>query len=416
MGMMKTRLLIALAAGGALLFVPARAAQPLSGGVQKMTVTQSSNAVSAANNQAGFDLLKRLLPESKDNVLISPYSISCAMWLVASGAAGETRKELEAALGLPNGATAAAQGLKGLSSQFSTPTAGSKLTIANAVFVQKGYPLQSSYVNLARTTFGGAVESVDYASGSAPNTINGWVSKNTAGKIPAIVGLLPATTRMVIANAVYFKAPWQEDFSKYLTAPAPFNPTTGKPISIPFMHQEETMVHAKNASCELVALPYKYPSTCEMVVLLPAKGKDLNGFVGELSTSFSKWRDAAKAEYGTLALPKFKTSFDTSLSAALKGMGVKSAFTPGKADFSAMTSSKEPLAISDVLHKTYLDVNEEGTEAAAATAVMIAGSAAPMERKIAFEMKVDRPFVLAIVDSKSRTILFAGVIQNPAKK
>lgn len=394
--------------------MPDAGAESLSGGVQR--VNSGANPVTSGSNQMGFDLMKRLDDGHKTNIVISPYSISTALWLVTGGARGTTGDELRSALHYKGSADAVPGFLKSVATSLKTQSKDVSLKIANGLFVQKSYPLLPQYVSTARTVFDGTVAPVNFTDGSGENVINTWVDKNTNGKIKTIVKNLPPSTRLVVANAVYFKAPWEEEFAEYLTQPQPFTTPTAK-VSVPFMNKEEDMIHAKNSACEILVLPYKSPSTCEMVFLLPAANSSVTALLAALPSSFTQWRQSAKFEYGVAAVPKFKTTYDASLVPAFSAMGVKSAFSGATADFSGITANKkEPLFISGILHKTYLDVNEKGTEAAAVTAIAMAGAGAPVERKPAFTMKIDRPFVLAIADSKTNTILFVGAIYNPVAK
>lgn len=368
--------------------------------------------VTEGSNQMGFDLLRRLDTNGTKNIVISPYSILTALWLVTSGARGTTSDELRSALHFKGNADDVSGSLKPVAASLSAQSEEVTLKIANALFVQKSFPLSPQFVSNARTAFDGTVSEIDFADPGAVGVVNGWVDKNTGGKIKTIVDMIAPSTKLILANAVYFKAPWASQFNEALTKLQPFTTPQSK-VNVPFMHKEAEMLHGKNSACEILVLPYKEPSTCEMVFLLPAENSSVSALVAALPASFSGWRESVKPELGAAEVPKFKTTYDSLLNAALSEMGVKSAFS-AQADFTGITSSK-PLAIDEILHKTYLDVNEKGTEAAAVTVVSM-GRGIEIGPEPVFNMKIDRPFVLAIVDTKTKTVLFIGAIHDPVAK
>jgi serpin B len=381
-------------------------------GVMLMTQAAWGADVATANNAMGLDLLRHLDPAAKKNAFISPFSISEALTLTANGARSATLDSMRAALKLKQMSLGDANAeYKKLGDQFAK---SGKLNVANGLFVQKSFPLQKPFLDIASQQYGATVESVDFKAKAAEPVINQWVSNKTNKKIPSIVQNLPEATRLVIANAVYFKAPWVHAFAEGATQPAAFHVTAGDTIQIPAMHNNEHFSYAKLDNAEVVELPYR-ESTVAMDVFLPAKSSSVEAVLkGMNETWWQKFLKSMQSSQVAIQLPKFKIEYSTSLKNALMKMGMENAFTT-QADFSGIAKNPgEPLSISDVLHKTYLDVNEKGTEAAAATAVIMVATAARMpETPIPFV--VDRPFIVAIRDTASGAILFIGVIRDPRK-
>lgn len=382
-------------------------------GVMFMAQAAWGADVATANNSMGLDLLRRLDPGGHKNAFISPFSISEALTLTANGARAQTLDAMRTALKLKQiSLTDANAQYKKLGDQF---VKSGRMTVANGLFVQKSFPLQKPFLDIAANQYGAGVQSVDYKAKTAEPVINGWVSQKTKGKIPSIVQNLSELTRLVIVNAVYFKAPWTHEFYDGATKPAGFHVTTGDTIQVPTMHVNEHFNYAKlSDGTEVVEMPY-VETTMAMDVFLPAKGSSVEAVLKGMNDSWwQKFVAALGWRQVDIAMPKFRIEYSASLKNALMKMGMETAFTPS-ADFSGVaTNPGEPLSISDVLHKTYLDVNEKGTEAAAATAVLMAATSAQMPQT-PIPFKVDRPFVVAIRDTASGAILFIGVIRDPRK-
>lgn len=366
--------------------------------------------VIASNNAMGVQLLRHLDPGGKKNAFISPFSISEALTLTANGARSATLEGMRAALKLKEISLADANAqYKKLGEQF---VKSGKLNVANGLFVQNSFTLQKPFLAIASQEYGATVQSVDYKAKTAEPIINQWVSNKTNKKIPTIVSHLSAMTRLVIANAVYFKAGWLHEFYEAATAPAAFRVTADDTIQVPAMHTTEYYSYADVGGVETIEMPYR-DTTLAMDVFLPAKGAKVEALLKAMNeTWWQKALSALQSRRVTVQLPKFRIEYSSSLTEALMAMGMEKAFTE-QADFTGISNHPgEQLFISDVLHKTYLDVNEKGTEAAGATAVVMQVASARMpETPIPFT--VDRPFVLAIRDRISGAILFMGVIRDP---
>jgi serpin B len=370
----------------------------------------------------GMDMLRHLDPGGTKNAFISPFSISSALTITANGARGSTLASMQAALHLKQISISDANAqYKQLNTSFNKQpveygepkNAKEKLQlrIANGLFLQQKFALLPAFVQTAKDQYGATVQNVDFADPKTTDIVNGWVSQKTNKKIDKIVGKLSPAMRLIIANAVYFKAPWAHQFSENQTQPGPFHATAGNTIQMPMMHSQEHYLHGKLGALEVLRLPY-VGTSLEMDLLLPSKGSSVEAALKGLNAgTWDKLMGSATSKEVALTMPKFKVEYGSSLKNALSEMGMKDAFSDA-ANFSGMSTT--PLYISDVIHKTYLDVNEKGTEAAAATVVMMAESAA-MVPQTPVPFVVDRPFIVAIRDSATKTIVFLGVIRDPRK-
>jgi serpin B len=367
--------------------------------------------------------LYRLLAATPGNVFFSPYSIAAALSMVHAGAAGRTKDEFAKVLGTVDygalgGELARRSEMTPVQKNHlkymegATPDVfGCHLTVANALWRQKGHPVNPGYVEALRTGMGADIGEVDFvgAKAAAVRTINDWAAKATRDKIKNVLSenLVDDLTRVILANAIYFKARWEDEFSEYGTEPRPFTLLDGKKVQVPTMMSLGHRATSRDTHVQALSLPYS-GGKLAMLVLLPDPGalaqveKDfgdaqLERLVGGLKSAMTE-----------VTLPKFKIESSFLLKAPLQSLGLASAFSPG-ADFSGL--SPEPgFALSEVLHKTYVDVNEKGTEAAAVTMPMAAGSAPPKKN---VEFKADRPFLFVIRDLPTKTTLFMGRVADP---
>ncbi|MDR3577726.1 MAG: serpin family protein [Anaerolineaceae bacterium] len=397
--------------------------------ISNPSVPQSDqDALSAGNRAFSADLYQKLRSGS-GNLFFSPYSISLALAMTYGGAQAETASQMATAMHFTLPADKLhpafnaldqylqAQGGTG-SNQQPTPTSGSgqdfQLAIANAIWGQKGFDFLPAYLDLLSQNYGAGLRLVDFSTAPEParKTINDWVSQQTKNKIQDLFpqGTIDSNTRLVLANAIYFKASWSSPFEESNTQNGPFHLLNGTTVNVPLMVSGHTAnSFEKGDGFQAVGLPY-LGENVEMVVVVPDEGT-FSAF--EASLDAAKLDQILKGLNGAevdLTLPKFKTESSFSLSDTLASMGMPDAFNADKADFSGMDGKKD-LSISQVLHKAYVNVDEKGTEAAAATGVAMTASAVfnpPI-------LKVDRPFVFFIYDQKSGTILFAGRELNPAQ-
>lgn len=368
--------------------------------------------IAAANTDFGFRLLKQLAHETPEkNVFYSPFSVTSALTLTLNGAGGSTRKDMAAALGL-SGVTADqtdhAYGL--LLPSLGNPDPQVTLTVANALWAGRGTTFSLPFQQRSEHFFGARVQTLDMASPEAAATINGWVSEKTHGKIDKLVTPRDiATSPAVLTNAVYFHGQWSEAFEKSDTKDGPFTLASGKTKTLPLMSQEARFSYTETPRFQTVSLPYGQ-GRMSLYVLLPKSGVTAAAVVDGLTpASWSQTLGKMKRSEVVLTLPRFQANFQATLNAPLIALGMGSAFG-SSADFTPMGLHGGFLGA--VIHKAILEVDEEGTVAAAATAVVMARSAMrrPEEPIV---MRVDHPFVCLLRDNATGMLLFAGVIQNP---
>jgi serpin B len=376
----------------------------------------TDNPIPAANTSFGCDLYAKLRAE-KGNVFFSPFSIESALAMTAHGAKGKTLTEMQKTLHLPAETEKTSDGFKTLLATLNgegKKDRGYELSVANALWGMKGYPWRQEFLKASKAAFGAGLEEVNFADEpTARKTINDWVEANTNKKIKDLIpsGVLDADTRMVLTNAVYFKGQWEVEFDKKLTKDGPFTQADGTKKDVPLMHRTGELRYAEGDDWQAVDLGYKGKETA-MTVLLPKTADGLADLEKTLSPDLLAgiFKGVARPKV-ILTLPRFKAETKFSLREPLEGLGMKDAFT-GKADLTGMHTSPEKLFISHVLHKAFVEVNEEGTEAAAATAVVVSkASAAIDDRPKVF--KADRPFLFVIRHTPTNTVLFAGRFEKP---
>ena len=375
------------------------------------------------NSAFAFDLYQALR-EQDGNLFYSPYSISLALAMTYAGARGETERQMADALhltlpqerlhpafnSLDQALASRGQGAQGQDSAAGQPT-GFRLNVVNAMWGQQGYQFLPAFLDLLAENYGAGLRVLDFASApeEARTTINEWVSQQTEGRIEDLIpqGALDALTRLVLTNAIYFNAAWADAFEAAQTQDGPFHLLGGGEVSVPLMGQTDGFGYAEGEGYQAVELPYDGRELA-MVLLLPREGQ---------FESFESALDAGRVEQiiGSLeyqqvrlTMPKFEFESGFSLKEALAALGMAEAFSE-QADFSGMTGRRE-LFISEVVHQAFVSVDEAGTEAAAATAVMMAPTSAMAEP---VEMTADRPFVFLIRDLETGTILFVGRVVEP---
>jgi serpin B len=393
-----------------------------------------------ANNSLGLDLYRLEAAAQKGNVLLSPFSIQAALCMTFGGADGQTKTEMAKVLHLGGNADAVAKEMATFRATLQKVAEDSarmaeqakkhggkyeplQLHVANRLFGREGYAFLPDFLERTKTEWQAPLEAVNFA--SAPDQvrqrINGWVEEQTRKRIKDLIpqGGVNAGTRLVLVNALYFKAAWRDEFAPRLTANLPFHTSGTAPVNVPTMHQQEKYGYSKETGFTAVTLPYT-GMALHLLVLVPDDKQGLpaleKSLTAEQLTKLSRLNTDRKVK---LWLPKFKIEPPTlSLATQLKSLGMKTAFDepPGSADFSRMAPRKpdEYLTISDVFHKTFMALDENGTEAAAATAVaMTAGSAAPREEEKPAEVRVDRPFLFAIQHRETGLCLFLGRVNDP---
>ena len=390
-----------------------------------------------ATNQLAVDL-HRQLATGDENLCVSPYSIESALAMTFAGAEGETRTEMARVLHLPNdGAvptsfSALQRSLEEMSAKtadlvkeskrFGGPSEPITLSIANRLFAQKGYNFREAFLSLVKQNYGAAFEPLDFVTDLAAATqhVNKWVADETRDRIRDLIpaGALNNMTRLVLANALYIKAPWADPFSDKTTHPEPFHVHGGAPVDVPMMRKTAEFGYVKRDGFTAVSLPY-VGDDLQFLVLLPDDVNGLDALESKLTANVLAECAKLEARDVDLHLPKFKLEPPTiALAKRFQTLGMKSAFDQprGSADFDRMAPRKpnDYVYISQIFHKTFIAVDEKGTEAAAATAVvMMRATAIAGPKPQPIEVKVDRPFVYAIQHVPSGVCLFLGRVTDP---
>jgi serine protease inhibitor len=356
------------------------------------------------------------LRSTDGNLALSPYSISSALTMTYAGARGATARQMEQALHFDQSKTGLHELFGELDAALKAAQGSNELSIANSLWPQEKYEFRDDFLNLLKKDYGATVTPLNYEreTEQARATINKWVDDKTRHKIAEIIGprVLNELTRMVLVNAMYFKGTWAAPFPESATQPDQFYAKPDTAITVPFMHKRSHFSYGENDQLQLLALPY-VGRQLEMIILLPRSRDGIGQLESSLTpASLSTWTSGMRDQQADVALPKFKMSTGFELAKTLAALGVKDAFDPERADFSGMDGRAHWLYISAVLHKAYVDVNEKGTEAAAATAVVMVGSAArPVEPPRVF--RADHPFLFLIRDSTTGSILFMGRVAKP---
>ncbi len=362
------------------------------------------SSVASANTRFGFQLLQDLREqEPVGNIFISPLSISIALTMTYNGAVGETERAMAEVLGIDgldldtiNDANAA------LRTSLENPDPQVEISIANSLWYRQGIEFNPDFLDRNRVFFEAELAALDFSAPQATEIINGWVNTNTNGKIEKIVDRISPQTLLFLINAIYFKGSWQEEFDKSKTRAGIFQLPNGSEKQVQMMRREGEYPYFRGENFEATGLPYG-AGRMSMYIFLPNRDSNLNQFLGNLNAeNWEGWLSQFQDRRHDIVLPRFRLEYEVSLNDTLKALGMGIAFNSG-ADFSGMAPS---LFISEVKHKTFVEVNEEGTEAAAVTAVVGVTSVPSVFR-------VDRPFFFAIYDTTTETILFMGIVTEP---
>lgn len=369
--------------------------------------TESAKRLAAANNKFGLEYLSKNY-EQKKNQAISPVSLATALHLAATGAGGETRKQMITVLqagGLDTGAANrelidALNGTKGVT-----------LTVANSIWVDPNrMKLSDGYRKSAEAQFDAAARELDFGSPKARDTINGWVSERTNKRIPELIDAIDAQAVTYLINAVYFKGEWTVRFDKDRTKDADFALEDGTKKKVPMMWRDDKYDSGTDGKTTVVRLTFGKEKSASIWFALPAKDSDAGKLVASMDAeAIARWgKTVEKTEDVPLYLPRFSFKYKTEGSRVLQAMGMTHAFDESKADFSPMGKAGQGnMHISRVLHEVFIEVNEEGAEAAAATGVEMKATMAPQP------IMFNRPFAFAITDEGSGAVLFVGVVHDP---
>lgn len=380
---------------------------------QVATRAQSTNAFA-------FDLYQ-VLAEDEDNLFYSPYSIVMALAMTYAGAEGETEQQMAESLHLTLAEPTVHAAFNALDRAITQRGAdveeemgtGFELNVANAIWGQEGYPFRAAYLDVLARHYGSGLRTLDFRASpeGAREAINQWVSQETEGKIEELIdrGALSELTRLVLTNAIYFKAAWMFQFTEELTEELPFTTLEGEDVTVPMMKQTMQIRYAEGETYQAIELPY-VGSFMSMVVVMPDEGS-FESFEDSLDAErMNGVLDALGDQNVALTMPKFEYDASYQMKEHLSTMGMSDAFSPEEADFSGIDGSMD-LFIQQVVHKAYVSVDETGTEAAAATGVTVGVTSAPAEP---VQLQIDQPFLFVIRDIESGTILFVGRVLNPS--
>jgi len=385
-------------------------------GTAGASLKESGPGVSLKDGNMAFALsLYERLRGRPGNVFVSPYSISTALAMTYGGARGNTEKQIAATFRFPKEQALVHAAFSALQSNLNAveKKGAVQLNIANSLWPHKSYPFLGAYLDLLKRFYGVEVTPVDYAGAveAARLLINSWVESKTRDRIQNLIleGTLGPMTRLVLVNAIYFKGNWARQFDPEKTADADFFVTPSKVSRVPLMTKKDDFLYGENSLLQVLELPYE-GEDLSMVVLLPKEKNGLKGVESALSSANLKcWLALPRKGETVVFLPKFKLDCRFELAPTLAAMGMPDAFSGEKADFSGMDGGKS-LFIANVIHKAFVEVNEEGTEAAAATAVVMRMTCIPAPPKV---FRADHPFLFMILDRKNGTLLFMGRVSDP---
>jgi serine protease inhibitor len=368
-----------------------------------------------ASTSFGFNLFDRIATQDVNkNIFISPSSVAIALSMTYNGASSETQHAIAKALEL--------QGIKiedvndfnrNIQQLLANGDTNVELNIANSLWARKDIALEPTFLNKVKEFYQAKITNLNFNDPNSITTINAWVKQNTKNKIDKIVDRIDPDSMLFLINAVYFKGKWEIPFEKSLTKPQPFTIADGTKIQHPAMSRSGEYRYYDAPTFQAISLPYG-SGRFSMEIFLPKPKSSLTEFQQQLTAkNWQDWSTKFTRKEGLIQLPRFKMEYEISLKNALQNMGMAIAFNPDKADFQNLSKIKS--FISDVKHKTFVDVNEEGTEAAAVTSVEMRVTSAMPNEEPPFRMIVDRPFFFTISDRQTGTIVFMGAIQNPSK-
>ncbi|MHC5820862.1 MAG: serpin family protein [Nostoc sp.] len=383
----------------------------------KKTLSTDGKIVESSN-KFGFKLFSEVLKNDRgeNNVFISPLSVAIALAMTYNGASGTTQlamaKTLELqGVNLPEINSSYAAALKQL---LDNPDGEVQLNIANSLWANQDVSFAPDFLQRTQYFYQAKVSNLNFQDAAAPSIINNWVKENTNGKITDIVGSIQPNDALFLISAIYFKGKWSQEFDKSQTAQYPFYITSGKQKQYPMMSQSGNYGYYESNQFQAVSLPYGKDGKFSFYIFLPKQNSNLNAFYQNLNVeNWEKWMTQFNTQQGFIRLPRFQTDYEVKLNDALKTLGMEEAFSKN-ANFSGMGKGNN-FDISEVNHKTFLEVNEEGTEAAAVTSVRVGLTltAAIYDIQPPFQMIVDRPFFCAITDNQTGSVLFMGSIIDP---
>lgn len=378
--------------------------------IQAKELTSPVDKISGANNKLAVKFLNEMVKSHKnENIVISPLSLNTVLSLTQNGASGKTKEEMLLSLEMHGfDDSSINESYKSIIAHYNS-LKSIEVKMGNSIWMNKGLQVREDFKSIGRNYYEAETNTVDFSKNSAMETINKWISNQTAGKIKKIVDRFDGDTSMALINTVYFKGKWSNPFTERNTSKQKFTSSDGSVKEVDMMKEQMGIDYLKGEGFQAVRLPYE-DDNLGMYIFLPDKESNVDTLLKDMSfDNWNSWLSKLARKQALIQLPKFKIEFEEELNGMLKTFGMKSAFTD-KADFSKM-SDKHSLYIDLVKQKCYIDVNEAGTEAAAVTAVTMKATSAVIDKPIDF--KADRPFIYAITDKKTGMILFMGKIEKP---
>jgi len=385
--------------------------------VKKIDISLKSEKLIKADNEFGLDLFKGVFSEPKtpENFMISPLSVSVALSMAYNGAETETKTEMEEALRIKGfSRDEINDAYKQLITALTTADDKVIMEVANSIWYRNTYPVEQSFLDVNKTYYNAEVKATDFSDPNTIKLINNWVSDKTHEKIPEIIQEIPVEAVMYLINAIYFNGTWTKEFNPESTQELSFETESGNYKSTNMMGRKDSLNYFSNETFSAIELPYGQ-GNYNMMVMLPNDDKKVSDIIGQLNPeNWAKWQNALKFTNSIdIRLPKFKIEFDIKLNEILQAMGMKQAFTP-LADFSGINKSKN-LFISYVKHKTFIDVYEKGTEAAAVTIIGFETTSIGPGQKQWIPFYCLRPFLFVITEKETGAILFMGKVGDPTK-
>jgi len=370
--------------------------------------------VVTANTRFGFDLFNELRQTDENkNIFISPLSVSIALAMTLNGASGETEQAMTNTLQLQGlDSESINVGYAGLRDALRTADPKVTLTIANSLWARQGVPFNQDFLQRNTEYFEAEISTLDFTHPETLTTINLWVNTNTNGKIPKILDEINSDLVLFLINAIYFKGTWQTEFDPAHTRDGTFHLASGDEKQVPLMTRSGDYSYYENYDemFQAISIPYG-DERMSMYIFLPFRESDLNAFLDRLNREqWENWIAQFSEQEIFLSIPKFKLEYEKTLNNPLQSLGMAIAFAPGRADFSRMADLErlgKNLYIGEVLHKAVVEVNEEGSEAAAVTSIGIRATSLPPQ------FIANRPFFFAIRDNQTRTVLFMGIVVDP---
>ena len=375
------------------------------------TNTQISQLANA-NNRFGFKLFNQIQTQQPaENIVVSPHSIAIALAMVAKATDGTTQEEIVTALELDRlDPTSIDRSYLKLIETLQNAEPNLKLAIANSLWVDRDITLKPKFIEDLKKFYRAQVSNLDFSNPQAKDKINNWVAENTNDKIPQIVDSLSPEDALYLINAVYFKGSWSNQFDPNATTEAPFY-TTSDSSPQQMMKQTGEYRYYEDDLFQAVRIPYGEKEELGMYIFLPQETSSLKTLNERLNPeNWQEWLSQMRSQRGNISIPRFELEYERDLINVLSALGINSIFDSSGANFSTMTDTS--VAVDTVKHKTYLEVNESGTEAAAVTSIGIRVTSLQQE-DIPFEMNVNRPFFFAIRDDITETILFMGNVVEP---